>query len=75
VYVPSIADSASPQGISVGGGDAHVLIGGKLITGKWLRPDPLTGYILVDEAGKVIELNQGRTWVELPEAGGFGLLP
>jgi hypothetical protein len=74
-YRPSTADSRSPEAISVGGGDAHVLIGGKLITGKWLRPDPLTGYILLDQAGKVIELNQGRTWVELPEAGGFGLLP
>jgi Protein of unknown function (DUF3048) N-terminal domain/Protein of unknown function (DUF3048) C-terminal domain len=74
-YRPSTADSRSPEAISVGGGDAFILMGGKLIKGKWLRPDAVTGYILVDEAGKVIELNQGRTWIELPEAGGFGLLP
>jgi hypothetical protein len=74
-YRQSPADPNSPEAISVGGGEAWVLTDGKLITGKWLRTDPLSGYVLVDEANKVIELRQGRTWVELPRPGGAGLLP
>jgi len=64
-YRPSIADARSPEAITIGGGRAWVLAGGKLREGSWLRDDREDGFALFDADGEVIELLPGRTWVEL----------
>jgi hypothetical protein len=55
-----------PEGKVIGGGDAWVLTDGKLITGKWSKPDPAAVTAYTDAAGNPIPLTPGQTWVELP---------
>jgi hypothetical protein len=57
--------------LSTGEGDAVVLTDGKAIVGRWQRPNALSGWSLVDQAGNPIRLTPGRTWVALPEVGSF----
>jgi hypothetical protein len=64
-YRPSVADARSPEAITIGGGRAWVLSGGKLREGAWLRDKRTDGFALFDPDGDVIELLPGRTWVEL----------
>jgi hypothetical protein len=64
-YRPSVADARSPEAVTIGGGKAWVLSGGKLREGNWLRSAREDGFALFDPDGEVIELLPGRTWVEL----------
>ena len=69
-YGPDPVDERSPKAETVGSGDVLVLTSGKAISGRWSRETPLNTTTYTDTSGKVIELTPGRTWVELPEAGG-----
>lgn len=70
LFTPYVfAADGSPIAQTVGGGDAWVLTEGVLIRGRWFRPDPNEPALLVDEAGTIIELTPGRTWVALPRPG------
>ena len=69
-YVASEVDSRSPKAVSVGEGDAIVLTAGKVVRGRWSRPDSFSGWNLSEVDGTPIRLTPGRTWVALPEAGG-----
>jgi hypothetical protein len=51
----------------VGEGDVQVYTDGKVIKGRWKRPDNSNPAQLFDTAGKEIKLTPGQTWVELPE--------
>jgi hypothetical protein len=68
-YGQSPSDARSPMALSTGEGDAVVLTDGKAIVGRWVRPNALSGWELVDQAGNPIRLTPGRTWVALPEVG------
>jgi hypothetical protein len=57
----------SPEGgnyQSVGNGDAWIFSGGKVVKGKWSRPDKSQVTQFTDAAGQPVKLTPGRTWVE-----------
>ena len=66
-YRPSYADFKSPEAVTIGGGAVTVLSGGKVQTGNWMRSSRTEGIALFAEDGSVIELQPGRTWVELAD--------
>ncbi len=66
-YRPSYVDASSPEAITLGGGQAVVFTGGKMITGAWIRGYREEGILLFDDQGAIIELSPGRTWVELAD--------
>lgn len=74
-YRPSKADPRSPEAITVGSGDAVVFSGGKLQVGFWSRPDNQSPWMLTTPEGREINLQPGRTWVELVSPEQIGLLP
>lgn len=72
-YQPSWADARSPEGQTIGEGDAWVFSRGRMIQGRWSREGPNAPYQLTTRRnGKdvtVIGLVPGRTFVELAEVG------
>lgn len=48
-----------------GEGDAWVFSDGKVVKGRWVRPDVAQAARFVDATGKPIAITPGRTWVEL----------
>jgi hypothetical protein len=69
-YVPSYADSRSPEANTVGSGELFVFTNGRVIHGRWDRPDIGKPATLVDDDGKPVLLSPGQTWIELPKSGG-----
>jgi len=69
-YVPSYADSRSPQAKTVGSGELFVFTNGRVLHGRWDRPDIAKPATLVDDQGQPVLLSPGQTWIELPKAGG-----
>lgn len=53
-----------PEADIVGSGAAFLLAGGKMIPGKWEKPDAGTPTRFMDEWGAPLELVRGRTFVE-----------
>ncbi|MBW3611998.1 MAG: DUF3048 domain-containing protein [Actinobacteria bacterium] len=64
-----VTGTPSPEAVLVGEGEAWVLTGGKLVRGRWSRPDLAAGTSYTDGAGAPIALTPGRTWVELAPPG------
>ncbi len=64
-----VVGSPSPEAVTVGEGEAWVLTGGKLIRGRWSRPDPAAVTTYTDSAGAPVALTPGRTWIELAPIG------
>lgn len=48
-----------------GTGNLFFFTRGKLIKGKWIRPEFLSPYKFVDEAGIPIEFSKGKTWFSI----------
>ena len=69
-YGQSGADARSPEAITTGTGEAFVYTQGRVIHGRWGRLVPEAPASLFDSTGAPILLTPGRTWVELPRAGG-----
>ncbi len=69
-YVPSYADSRSPEANTVGSGELFVFTNGRVIHGRWERPDISKPALLVDDQGDPVLLSPGQTWIELPKSGG-----
>lgn len=69
-YVPSYADSRSPEANTVGSGELFVFTNGAVIHGRWDRPDIAKPAVLVDDQGAPVALTPGTSWVELPRSGG-----
>jgi Protein of unknown function (DUF3048) N-terminal domain/Protein of unknown function (DUF3048) C-terminal domain len=67
VGVPGVGQSQ--QAVTVGEGDAWIFTDGKVVKGKWSRPDPKQPAVYTDAAGTPVHLTAGRTWVELPQPG------
>ncbi len=63
-YVPGI--SGSPDAQTLGSGEAFVFTGGNYIHGTWSRNDIHDPFSLVADDGNVIQLQPGRTFIELP---------
>lgn len=68
-YDHSFADARSPDGGSIGTGEALVFTNGKVITGTWSRDDRLKPISLTDASGAPILLTPGHTWFELANTG------
>lgn len=58
-----------PEAELIGEGDLVVLTDGKLIRGRWSRPDAAAITRYKDASGAMIRLTPGRTWVELVPPG------
>ncbi|HLG01613.1 MAG TPA: DUF3048 domain-containing protein [Acidimicrobiia bacterium] len=56
--------------LALGSGEAWVFSDGQFKKGTWTRDDPAKATQYLDETGQPIKLTPGRTWVELPLAGG-----
>lgn len=58
-----------PEAELVGSGEAWILTDGKVVKGRWSKPndDAVTAY--TDDAGKPVLLTPGQTWVELAPVG------
>ena len=65
----------SPEALSVGSGDAFVLTGGEVINCSWSRADDGSPLRLTGVGGAPVKLTPGRTWVEMPMAGGATIVP
>jgi hypothetical protein len=63
-YAPGI--SGSPDAQTLGSGEAFVFTGGNYIHGTWTRNDIHDPFSLVADDGKVIQLQPGRSFIELP---------
>jgi len=61
--------AAVPEAELIGEGEAVVLTDGKLVRGRWRRPDAAAITAYTDAAGAVIRLTPGRTWIELVPPG------
>jgi hypothetical protein len=68
-YGQSAADSRSPEARTVGSGELFVYTNGRVVHGRWDRPDVNRPPTLVDDAGAPVPLSPGQTWVELPRSG------
>ena len=69
-----VIGSPSPEAVTVGEGEAWVFTGGKLVRGRWSRPEPGAVASYTDGAGAPIALAPGRTWIELAPIGSATLL-
>src|SRR4051812_32799306 len=63
-YLPGI--SGSPDAQTLGSGEAFVFTGGNYIHGTWTRNDIHDPFALVADDGTPIQLQPGRTFIELP---------
>lgn len=64
-YESSAADKKSPHAVTVGKGTGFVLTDGGLVEMKWERPNAETPFTFTDNAGAVIRMTPGRTWIEV----------
>ena len=70
-YQPSPADAHSPEAQTIGSGEVYVYTGGVVVHGTWTRGDRLAAVAMTDDAGNVIRLTPGRTFVELAKPATF----
>jgi hypothetical protein len=68
-YEHSPADVRSPDGGTLGTGEAVVFTNGKQIPATWSRADRLRPISLTDDDGDPILLTPGTTWFELANTG------
>ncbi len=68
-YGHSPADVRSPDGGTIGNGDAVVFTNGKQIPAHWARADRLKPLALTTADGSPILLTPGTTWFELANSG------
>jgi hypothetical protein len=69
VVVQFVVYPRGSEGELVGEGDAWVFSDGKLVRGRWSKPDVAAVTQFLDPSGLPIGLTPGRTWVELVPAG------
>ncbi len=72
-YAVSVADTESPEAITVGQGRVDVFTAGVRVTGRWQRAQAGDRIVLTDSTGAEILLTPGETWVTLAPAGSVTL--
>jgi hypothetical protein len=72
--IVQFVDYDDTTAVLIGEGEAWVCTEGRLIEGRWSRPDPVVPTAFVDGAGASIALSPGITWVLLPPPGGATVL-
>ncbi len=72
----TVIDSAGRRRITtVGEGDALVVQDGKIILGRWKKPERTERLRIYDAEGKEIKMNAGKTWIEVvPSLEGIQLV-
>ena len=65
IVVQFINYPSESEGITTGSGDVWIFRDGKVVKGKWNRPDVTSPAVYTDTQGKTIALKPGQTWVEL----------
>jgi len=68
-YGHSTADPRSPDGGTIGTGDAVVFTNGRAIEATWTRSDRRKPISLTDASGAPVLLPPGTTWFELANSG------
>lgn len=58
-----------PKTVMIGSGEAWVSTGGKTVHATWAKADATSPIVLTDDAGTIIRLAPGNTWVELVPNG------
>ncbi len=71
-YEPSQADARSPDGGTIGSGNAVVFTNGKVTSATWSRDDRLKPIALTDAGGSPVLMTPGTTWFELANTGQGG---
>ncbi len=71
VYAPSRIAAGSVDAVTIGEGQATVLIGGQRWTGTWSRETRDDGYTFHTETGEEVLLEPGRTWLSLAPADSY----
>ena len=67
----SATDANVPETFLVGEGEAVVATGGRVVTGRWSQASVHDLPVLTTDAGEVITLDPGATWVHpVPRASG-----
>jgi hypothetical protein len=69
-----ITGAPSPEAVLLGEGDVWVLTGGRLVPGHWSRADAGDVTTLTTNSGAPLDLQPGRTWVELVPPGSVAAL-
>lgn len=72
-YVPSPADSRSPEAVVTGSGELWVLTAGHVVVGRWEQASPAAPTRWLDASGDPIALTPGRTWIVMPDPGAASL--
>jgi len=60
-----VLGNPSPEAMTVGTGKAYVFRNGRMVVGKWVRPNKSDVTKFETKSGQVIALTPGNTWVEL----------
>ncbi|WP_195210601.1 DUF3048 domain-containing protein [Actinomarinicola tropica] len=68
-YRPSVADSRSPEAVTVGSGELWVLTAGQVVVGRWEQDSIDAPTRWLDGSGDPIRLTPGRTWIVMPDPG------
>lgn len=64
-----LTNTTVEKAVTVGSGDAIVMVGGMAVRGRWSRPTATSFTTYTDGAGTPITLAPGRTWVALARNG------
>jgi len=68
-YVPSRADAASPEAVTLGDGDAWILTAGQMVPVTWSREERSDQTDFNLPSGSEMPILPGQTWIELPRPG------
>ena len=74
-YRQSPANSATPEPVLTGGGEAWIFSDGRLVQGTWERLSELDVTVFRSANAIIVPLTPGRTWIALARAGTAEIVP
>ena len=69
------AGSSVPEAVVIGDGEAWVFTDGKVVIGRWWKPEPGAPTSFTDAAGQPIGLTPGTTWMAIIPPGTATIRP
>ncbi len=60
-----MADGYHSQYTTIGSGKMYVFQDGTIVTGTWTKGEPSSQFVFKDDAGAVLALNPGQTWISV----------